>query len=51
MSDQQLETKFRDQAVAALAAGQVEKAIALCWNIDELDDVAELIQAAVPKAD
>jgi 2-methylcitrate dehydratase PrpD len=51
MSDQQLETKFRDQAVAALAAGQVEKAIALCWNIDELDDVAELIQAAVPKAE
>jgi 2-methylcitrate dehydratase PrpD len=51
MSDQQLETKFRDQAVAALAAGQVEKAIALCWNIDELDDVAELIQAAVPKVE
>jgi 2-methylcitrate dehydratase PrpD len=51
MSDQQLETKFRDQAVAALPAAQVEKAIALCWKIDELDDVAELIQAAVPKAD
>jgi 2-methylcitrate dehydratase PrpD len=51
MSDQQLETKFRDQAVAALPAARVEKAIALCWKIDELDDVAELIQAAVPKAD
>jgi len=48
MSDKQLEDKFRDQAVAALPAAQVEKAIALCWKIDELDDVAELIRAAVP---
>ena len=48
MTDKQLEDKFRDQAVAALPAGQVEKAIALCWKIDELDDVAELIRAAVP---
>jgi len=48
MSDKQLEYKFRDQAVAALPAAQVEKAIKLCWRIDELDDVAELIQAAVP---
>ena len=48
MSDKQLEYKFRDQAVAALPAAQVEKAIKLCWRIDELDNVAELIQAAVP---
>jgi len=48
MSDKQLEAKFHDQAVAALPAVQVEKAIALCWKIDELDDVAELIRAAVP---
>ena len=48
MTDKQLEDKFRDQAVAALPAEQVEKAIALCWKIDELDDVAELIRAAVP---
>ena len=51
MSDKQLEDKFRDQAVAALPAAQVEKAIALCWKIDELDDVAELIRAAVPAAE
>jgi 2-methylcitrate dehydratase PrpD len=49
MSDKQLEAKFRDQAVAALPAAQVEKAIELCWKIDELGDVAELIQAAVPQ--
>ena len=48
MSDKQLEDKFRDQAVAALPAAQVEKAIELCWRIDELEDVAELIRAAVP---
>ncbi len=49
MSDKQLEDKFRDQAVAALPAAQVEKAIALCWNIDELDDVNELIQVCVSR--
>jgi 2-methylcitrate dehydratase PrpD len=48
MTDKQLEAKFRDQAVAALPAEQVEKTIGLCWKIDELDDVAELIRAAVP---
>jgi 2-methylcitrate dehydratase PrpD len=49
MTDKQLEAKFRDQAVAALPAAQVEKAIELCWKIDELGDVAELIRAAVPQ--
>jgi len=48
MTDKQLEDKFRDQAVAALPAEQVEKAIALCWKLDELDDAAELIRTAVP---
>jgi 2-methylcitrate dehydratase PrpD len=47
MSDKQLEAKFRDQAVAALPAAQVEKAIELCWKIDELTDVGELIQVCV----
>ncbi len=48
MTDRQLEQKFRDQAVLALPAEQVEALIALCWRIDELDDVGELITAAVP---
>jgi 2-methylcitrate dehydratase PrpD len=47
MSDKQLEDKFRDQAVAALPAAQVEKAIELCWKVDGLDDVAELIRVCV----
>jgi len=49
MSDKQLEVKFRDQAVAALPAAQVEKAIELCWKIDELTDVSELIQVCVSR--
>jgi 2-methylcitrate dehydratase PrpD len=48
MTDRQLEQKFRDQAVLALPAEQVEALIALCWRIDDLDDVGELIRAAVP---
>jgi 2-methylcitrate dehydratase PrpD len=48
MTDRQLDQKFRDQAVLALPADQVEALIALCWRIDELDDVGELIKAAVP---
>jgi len=48
MTDKQLEAKFRDQAVAAIPATQVEKAIELGWRIDELEDVGRLIRAAVP---
>jgi len=48
MTDRQLEEKFRDQAVLALPAAQVEKLIGLCWSIDELGDVNELVKVAVP---
>ena len=48
MSDRQLEDKFRDQAVRVLPAAQVDTLIDLCWRIDELDDVSELINIAVP---
>jgi 2-methylcitrate dehydratase PrpD len=50
LSDRQLDAKFRDQAVLALPAGDVESLIPLCWRIDELDDVNELVRAAVPSA-
>jgi 2-methylcitrate dehydratase PrpD len=49
MTDKQLEAKFRDQAVAALPTTQVEKAIELCWKIDELTDVGELVQVCVSR--
>ena len=48
MTDRQLDAKFRDQAVLALSPEQVEHALQLCWRIDDLEDVNELIAAAVP---
>jgi 2-methylcitrate dehydratase PrpD len=50
LSDSQLDAKFRDQAVLALPPADVESLIALCWRIDELDDVSEVVAAAVPEA-
>ena len=48
MTDRQLDTKFRDQAVLALQPPQVEGLLDLCWRIDEVDDVNEVVTAAVP---
>lgn len=48
MSDKQLEDKFRDQAVLAVSADQVEKSIEMCWKIDDLKDVGELVRTTVP---
>jgi 2-methylcitrate dehydratase PrpD len=49
LSDEQLEEKFRDQAVLALPTARVDRLIELCWRIDELDDVGELVRYAVPE--
>jgi 2-methylcitrate dehydratase PrpD len=46
MTNQQLDDKFRDQAVLALPAEQVERVIELCWRIDQLADVNELVKQA-----
>ena len=48
LTNRQLEEKFRDQAVQALPAHQVERLIELCWSIDELSDVNTLVQEAIP---
>ena len=48
LSDRQLVAKFRDQAVANLPAGDVERLIELTWKLEELADVSEIVQAAVP---
>jgi len=48
LTNQQLEEKFRDQAVLALGPEQVERVIQLCWRIPELTDANELIQSAIP---
>ena len=46
LTNQQLDDKFRDQAVLALPADRVERVIELCWRIDQLADVNELVQQA-----
>jgi 2-methylcitrate dehydratase PrpD len=51
MTDRQLDAKFRDQAVLALPASQVDSLLDLCWRIDEVDDVNEVVGAAVPLAE
>jgi 2-methylcitrate dehydratase PrpD len=50
MSDRQLDAKFRDQAVLALPASQVDSLLDLCWRIDGVDDVNQVVEAAVPAA-
>ncbi|HSR12928.1 MAG TPA: MmgE/PrpD family protein [Thermodesulfobacteriota bacterium] len=49
MTDAELEEKFRDQAARVLPPAQVEEVIALCWEIDKLEDVGRLISAACVK--
>lgn len=51
LSDRQLDDKFRDQAVLALPPEQVESLIPLCWRIDELADVGDIVAASVPAAE
>src|SRR5262245_143734 len=50
LTDAQLEEKFRDQAVMVLPAADVEALIQLCWRIDQLEDVRDVVMAAVPAA-
>ena len=50
LTDTQLDEKFRDQAILVLPAPEVESVIQLCWKIDRLDDVGELVTATVPAA-
>jgi 2-methylcitrate dehydratase PrpD len=48
LSDAQLEDKFRDQATLILPSAQVEKLIQLCWKIDELESVGDVVNASIP---
>jgi 2-methylcitrate dehydratase PrpD len=48
LSDRQLEDKFRDQARLALPDSQVDAVVRSCWSLADLDDVREVIDAAVP---
>ena len=48
LSDRQLDAKFRDQGVLALPSSQVDAVLALCWKIDQLTDVGEIVRASHP---
>ena len=48
LTDVQLNAKFRDQAVFALPPAQVDRLIDLCWRIGTVDDVGQLVRAAMP---
>lgn len=50
LTDEQLSAKFRDQATLVLSDERAARALELCWSIDGLDDVAELVSATVPRA-
>ncbi|WP_428103284.1 MmgE/PrpD family protein [Candidatus Rariloculus sp.] len=50
LSDEQLEEKFRDQAVLALPSLQVDALIEQCWRLDSLQDAGALARTSVPGA-
>jgi 2-methylcitrate dehydratase PrpD len=50
MSNRQLEDKFRNQALLALPAAQVERAIERCRSVASLEDVNALVEATLPVA-
>ncbi len=49
MSDADLEAKFRGLASPVLAKPQIERLIALCWDVAKLGNVADLARASVPE--
>ena len=48
LSNEQLEEKFRDQAVLALPADRVERLIADCWRVDSVEDAGEIARGTRP---
>jgi 2-methylcitrate dehydratase PrpD len=48
LTDRQLDDKFLDQAVLAIPLEQAENLLKQCWHIDQLANVNDLIQSALP---
>ena len=48
MTRDALEIKFADQAATALPMAQVQDVMALCWDVEALDDVSAIAEASVP---
>jgi 2-methylcitrate dehydratase PrpD len=47
LSDKQLEEKLRDQAEPVLSKTRVDELIELCWRLDTLENVNDLVKATV----
>lgn len=48
MTKESLEAKFSGQAASALPAEQIDRIMAMCWDIESLDDAGEIARASVP---
>jgi len=48
LSNEQLDDKFRDQAVLAIPAEAAEALIADCWKLEAVEDVGKLVKLTVP---
>jgi 2-methylcitrate dehydratase PrpD len=48
LSNAQLEEKFLDQAVFAVSAERARELVRMCWTLDALPRVSDLVAATVP---
>lgn len=48
MSNADLESKFRGLTGEILTKEEADRLLGLCWNVESLKDVADLVKAAVP---
>lgn len=50
MTKEALEDKFSGQAISALPQAQIDRVMAMCWEIESLDDASDIARAAAPHA-
>jgi 2-methylcitrate dehydratase PrpD len=48
MTTESLQQKFKGQALTALPEAQIDRIMAMCWDIGSSKDVRELARATVP---
>jgi 2-methylcitrate dehydratase PrpD len=47
MTTESLEKKLKDQALSALPADQIDRVMAMCWDVESLHDITEIARASV----
>jgi len=50
MTREALEDKFSGQAISVLPRAQIDRIMAMCWEIESLGDVGDIARASVPQA-